>query len=113
MVEYSLIVLWTAFLLWRGSRRGGFASWAMFAELKMAHWRLEARCSPNEPWRALNVWDYLPHTYISMGFDEVQQFVEYLRDERGLEIRGTVALFEGMNRRVVTVGDGDGIESQC
>lgn len=71
-------------------RRVGFASWHMFAGLSMCEFHLvhNGECAPFNPWL------YLPHSHISMSRGELEIFLQYLRDVRGLKLSGSVILYE-------------------
>ncbi len=90
------------FLTWRGFRpRPGFASWHMFAAVSRC--RYELRTQDGE---GINIWEYVPHSYLNQNRMFVELLLLYLRTVHGVKANGRVELFEGFTTELLNVRDG-------
>lgn len=65
-------------------KKSGFATWHMFAILSLTRFKIVNKNNQQK----VNVWDYLPHTYITMSKNEALIFLNYLSDIHKLDIEG-------------------------
>lgn len=93
MIIYNILLfLYAGLLIYWGTKSApGFASWHMFANLNMMKFDLyfKSHSKPNDNWVKLEVFDYLPHTHLSMSTSELKWFLVYLGKVKNLEIKGT------------------------
>ncbi|MFE5538769.1 hypothetical protein ACWF95_08825 [Streptomyces vinaceus] len=92
------------FLFWRSVRKKpGFASWHMFAGSKISKFSVRRRDHDGAP---LNIWDFLPHTQVSMSHQESRFFLLYLaRVHKMTDLRGTIDVRDEMSTFTLTVED--------
>jgi hypothetical protein len=99
MIIHNLVFYaYTLILAFFGSRRvPTFFSWHMFAGLQMMHFNLVFRPHGDDQklWERLEVYDYLPHTHLSMSISELKVFLVYLGKVRRIEVRGECSHFLG------------------
>ncbi|WP_158727273.1 hypothetical protein [Streptomyces sp. NRRL S-31] len=105
-MEFFAVLTLAAYLgllVWRSARsKPGFATWHMFAGVKTSSFSLHSRSSGEE----LNIWDFVPHTQLNMGSQEVRLFLYYLARVHGMnDLQGTVDVREDMKTFQLIVED--------
>lgn len=93
-----------AVLLWFGFRRRmGFASWHMFAGINRCWFELREVGPGGGFGRRFNPWVHLPHSHLAMSRRELDFFLCYLKEIRGLKLNGTVTVREGLVKEKLKV----------
>jgi hypothetical protein len=101
MIALSVLGLYAAVIAYLSSRkRPGVFTWHMFAGLHMCRFHLVERGGER-----VNVWNYLPHTHLSMSRGEMRLFLSFLRHVHDVHADGSVRCYDGMTTRDLEVKD--------
>lgn len=89
MIEISLLIAYSLFLLYRGfiHKKPGWFTWHMFAKISLSYFELK---DPHG--NTLNPWDYFPHTQLHIHPYDLEVFLKFLREKKGIKATGKVVI---------------------
>lgn len=104
IIKLTVLALYAFYLLWAGFKpKIGFAGWYMFANVSKCRFNLFLNVEQGNKPITFNQWDYLPHSYLSMGRSQLNFFMFFLREIKELDLSGEIELRDGFQLTTLKV----------